>query len=79
MKFTVTETSSPSYDNMIIRDFPTIESLITFMKEQQHPLIIDDNFWYKEDARRIPFFPKIDPNELVSIPYNIEIYDDYRE
>lgn len=78
MKFTVTKTSS-SYDNMTIRDFPTIESLIAFMEEHKNPLVIEDNFWYKEDAKHIPFFQKIDPNELVSIPYNIEIYDDYRE
>lgn len=77
MKFVVTKVSSDDY--MAIREFPTIESLITFMKQKKNSLIIDNNFWYKEDAKRIPFFQKIDPNELVSIPYNIEIYDDYRE
>ena len=77
MKFTVTKVSSDDY--MIIRDFPTIESLITFMKKYKNPLIIGDNFWYKENAKYIPQFSKIDSNELVSIPYNIEIYDDYLE
>ena len=77
MKFVVTKTSSDDY--MAIRDFPTVESLITFMKQKKHPLIIDDNFFYKEDAKRVPHFSKISPDELVSIPYNIEIYDDYRE
>jgi len=75
MKFTVTKVSSDNY--MIIRDFPTVESLITFMKKHKNPLIIRDNFWYEEDPKRIPHFSKIDSNELVSIPYNIEIYDDY--
>ena len=77
MKFTVTKVSSDDY--MIIRDFPTIESLITFMKKCKNPLIIGNNFWYKENAKCIPQFSKIDSNELVSIPYNIEIYDDYLE
>ena len=77
MKFTVTKVSSDDY--MIIREFPTIESLITFMKKCKNPLIIGDNFFYKEDAKRIPHFSKINPDELVSIPYNIEIYDDYLE
>lgn len=76
MKFTVTKVSSDDY--MIVRDFPTIESLITFMKKQKHPLIIDNNFWYKEDANHIPHF-SIDSNELTSIPYNITIYDGYLE
>lgn len=77
MKFTVTKVSSDDY--MVIRDFPTVESLITFMKKNKKPLIIEDNFWYKEDAKRIPRFSKINPDELVSIPYNIEIYDGYLE
>lgn len=77
MKFTVTKASSDNY--MIIRDFPTIESLIAFMKEQEFPLILDDNFWYKENIKSIPHFSKINPDELVSIPYNIHIYDAYIE
>lgn len=76
MKFAVTKTSSDDY--MAIRDFPTVESLITFMKQQNHPLIIEDNWWYNEDINLVPPF-KVDPDELVSIPYSIEIYDDYRE
>lgn len=77
MKFVITKASSDDY--MTIRDFSTIESLITFMKKQDNPLILDDNFWYKANVKSVPRFPKIDLNELVSIPYEIRIYDDYIE
>lgn len=77
MKFVITKASSDDY--MAIRDFPTIESLITFMKKQKNPLIIQSNFWYNENAKNVSYFSKINPNELVSTPYNINIYDDYIE
>jgi len=77
MKFVITKASSDDY--MTIRDFPTVESLITFMKEQDNPLILDNNFWYKEKAHSVSNFSKINPDELVSIPYSIHIYDDYIE
>lgn len=77
MKFTITKASSDDY--MAIRDFPTIESLIAFMEKQRERLIIEDNFWYNENAEDIPHFAKIKPDELVSIPYSIQIYDDYIE
>jgi len=76
MKLAVTKVSSDDY---MIQDFPTIESLIAFMKKAQHALIIEENMWYKKNPKHLPPFPGINVDELVSIPYEIEIYDDYRE
>ena len=60
MKFVITKASSDDY--MTIKDFSTVESLITFMKKQKHPLILDNNFWYKEKANNIPHSLKINPD-----------------
>ncbi len=67
MKFVITRTSSDKpYES--IKEFKTIDQLMKFKKQEKHALIITDNFFYKED---IP--------EIADIPYEIEIYDDYRE
>lgn len=68
MKFVITKTSSDkTYES--IRNFETIDQLMKFRKQVKHNLIITDNFFYKET-----FVP-----EIADIPYEIEIYDDYRE
>lgn len=68
MKFVITRTSSDKpYES--IKKFKTIDQLIKFKKQEKHSLIITDNFFYKEN----------DIPEISDIPYEIEIYDDYRE
>lgn len=68
MKFIIKRTSSNEpYDD--IKNFETIDQLLKFKKQVKHDLIITNNFFYKEN-----FVP-----EIADIPYEIEIYDDYRE
>lgn len=67
MKFVVTRTSSEQYK---IKNFSTTEELIRFMKKVGHPLILQPNFFFGE---------KGEDKELRTTPYEIEIYDDYRE
>ena len=68
MKFVIKRTSSNEpYDD--IKNFETIDQLLKFRKQVKHDLIITNNFFYKEN-----FVP-----EIADIPYEIEIYDDYRE
>lgn len=68
MKFVIKRTSSNEpYDD--IKNFETIDQLLKFRKQVKHDLIITSNFFYKEN-----FVP-----EIADIPYEIEIYDDYRE
>jgi hypothetical protein len=68
MKFVITRTSSDkSYES--IKNFETIDQLMKFRKQVKHDLVITSNFFYKEN----------DIPEISDIPYEIEIYDDYRE
>lgn len=68
MEFVIKRTSSNEpYDD--IKNFETIDQLLKFKKQVKHDLIITNNFFYKEN-----FVP-----EIADIPYEIEIYDDYRE
>lgn len=68
MEFVIKRTSSNEpYDD--IKNFETIDQLLKFKKQVKHDLIIANNFFYKEN-----FVP-----EIADIPYEIEIYDDYRE
>ena len=68
MKFVITRTSSDkSYES--IKNFETIDQLMKFRKQVKHDLVITNNFFYKEN----------DIPEISDIPYEIEIYDDYRE
>lgn len=79
MKFVITRTSSDNYIG--VKNFSTIEELINFMRKQKHPLIIEDNFAFNENIKIIqescPF--GVNAHEIATTPYNIEIYDDYRE
>lgn len=68
MKFVIKRISSNEpYDD--IKNFETIDQLLKFKKQVKHDLIITNNFFYKEN-----FVP-----EIADIPYEIEIYDGYRE
>ena len=79
MKFVITRTSSDDYIG--VKDFSTVEELVNFMHKQKNSLIIGTNFAFNRDieiiSQRCPF--GVDANEIASTPYNIEIYDDYRE
>ena len=79
MKFVLTRTSSDDYIG--VKDFSTVEELVNFMRKQKHPLIIGWNFAFNEDIKMIQegCARGVDAHEVTTIPYNIEIYDDYRE
>lgn len=79
MKFVITRTSSDDYIG--VKDFSTIEELVNFMRKQKHPLIIENNFAFKEDVKIVQegCSRGVNAHEIVTIPYNIEIYDGYRE
>lgn len=80
MKFVITRTSSDEY--MVIKNFSSIHELINFRNKTGHKLIIKSNFWYKEkesieDIKN--YYPNVNAEEVITIPNEIEIYDDYRE
>ena len=78
MKFVIMRASSDSYAT--IKYFPTTEDLINFKKKQKHDLIITDNPWYNCDIKLASeYLPKTLINEIINIPYEILIYDDYIE
>lgn len=78
MKFAIYKTSSDECEG--IRSFNTVEELMKFKKQNEYPIIIMDNLLYREDVKEVrEWNPKVDADELVAIPYAIEIYDDYRE
>jgi hypothetical protein len=78
MKFAITATTSDEYFD--VKDFQTIDELMRFKQEVKNDLIITINFSYKGDIEFVrESNPKVNATELVTIPYAIEIYDDYRE
>lgn len=78
MKFAIYKTSAD--DCVGIRSFNTVEELMKFRQDNEHDIILTRNFAYKEDVDMIKEWnPKVSADELVTIPYAIEIYDDYRE
>jgi len=81
MKFIITRTSSDDY--MEIKEISTIEELIKFRNEVREKIIIKRNFWYNEGEEGIKniseWYSNVDAKEVVTIPNEIEIYDDYRE
>lgn len=78
MKFAIYKTSS--HECIGIRNFNTTEELIRFKEENENEIIIMDNPTYQEDIEIAKVYhSKVDTDELVTIPYAIEIYDDYRE
>ena len=78
MKFAIYKTSVD--DCVGIRSFNTVEELMKFRQDNEHDIIITRNFAYKEDVDMVKEWnPKVSADELVALPYAIEIYDDYRE
>ena len=79
MKFVISRTSSDSVFE--VKDFITIEEIIDFMNENNNPLIIQKSNWYQEEdiENMEKWYPNVNVKELITIPYEIEIYDDYRE
>lgn len=78
MEFVITRFSSNDYCS--IKNFTTIESLIDFMKQNKHPIIIKNNWWYKKDIDYVKEYFPTNFSSVQSIPYGIEIYDEgYRE
>ena len=78
MKFAIYKVSA---DGCIgIRNFNTMEELIRFKKKNRHAIIIMENPSYQENIEIVKEYnPQVDANELVTIPYAVEIYDGYRE
>lgn len=79
MKFYISKVSDDDYQD--IKEFNTIDELITFCKENENWLCIHPN-WYSEDE--IPDMvswgtPEELAKEIVKCEYEVEIYDDYRE
>lgn len=78
MKFVITRTSDSDYCS--IKNFTTVESLIDFMKQNENPIIIKNNWWYKKDDDYVKEYFPTNFSLVKSTPYKIEIYDDdYRE
>ena len=79
MKFVITRTSSDNYIG--VKNFSTVEELVNFMRKQKYPLIIGSNFAFNEDIKITQecCAHGVNAHEIASIPYSIEIYDDYRE
>ena len=79
MKFTISRTSSDSVFE--VKEFTTIEEIINFINENGNPVIIQKSNWYQEeDIENLEkWYPHVNVKELVTIPYEIEIYDDFRE
>jgi len=78
MKFAIYKTSVD--DCIEIRSFNTVEELMKFRQRNENDIILTRNFAYKEDVDMVKEWnPRVSADELVTIPYAIEIYDDYRE
>lgn len=79
MKFAITAASRDDY--YMIKEFNTIEELITFYKKANHEIIIGRNECYKEKNLAFvhEYNPKVDAEQLTTVPYAITIYDDYME
>ena len=78
MKFAIYKTSVD--DCIEIRSFNTVEELMKFRQRNENDIILTRNFAYKENVDMVKELnPRVSANELVTIPYAIEIYDDYRE
>lgn len=78
MKFAITAASKDDY--YMIKEFKTIEELIDFYNESQHSIVIGPNMAYKEQVALVQEYnPKVDAEQLTTVPYAITIYDDYME
>lgn len=78
MKFAIYKTS---VDECVgIHNFNTVEELMKFRQHNKNDIIITINPAHKEDVDIVKEWnPKVNADELVALPYAIEIYDTYRE
>ena len=77
MLFVVTRASNNILE---IKDFASVADLIQFQKEQQNPIILQENYWFQENPQYLKkWHPHVDANTIVTIPYELKIYDDYIE
>lgn len=79
MTFIMTRTSDSTPQ---IRTFNTLQELIELHKQEGHGILIIDNFWYNEPVEECVECCRVSEDvarQIVSIKYEIEIYDDYRE
>ena len=78
MLFVVTRASND--DVFEIKNFASITDLTHFQGKQQHPIILRKNFWFQENPQDIKrWYPHINADTIVTIPYELQIYDDYIE
>lgn len=79
MTFVMTRTSDSTPQ---VKTFNTIQELIELHKQEGHGILIIDNFWYNEPVEEYMEIFQVSEDiakQVVSIKYEIEIYDDYRE
>ena len=78
MKFVISRASNDDVHE--IKNFTSLADLIEFQEKQQHSIILRKNFWFQENPQDIKeWYPHIDADTIVTIPYELEIYDDYIE
>lgn len=70
MKFAVTRTSNPDYEE--IKEFKTLEELVAFLRELYNKEKVASELILSD----VLTFPNLDENEY---EIGLEIYDDYRE
>ncbi len=79
MTFVMTRTSDSTPQ---IKTFDTIQDLIKLHEQENHGILIIDNFWYNETVEEYMKIFQVSEDvakQIVSTKYEIEIYDDYRE
>lgn len=79
MTFVVTRTSDSTPQ---IKTFDAIQDLIKLHEQENHGILIIDNFWYNEPVEEYMKIFQVSEDvakQIVSTKYEIEIYDDYRE
>lgn len=79
MTFVMTRTSDSTPQ---IKTFDTIQDLIKLHEQENHGILIIDNFWYNEPVEECVECCQVSKDvakQIVSTQYEIEIYDDYRE
>ena len=80
MTVLVTKTSNDYWYQ--IRNIDTIEDLMRISKTNKS-YVIQENWWFNEDPKNmIKFWEGMtlaDAKIITALPYEIEIYDDYRE
>ncbi len=79
MTFVMTRTSDSTPQ---VKTFNTIQELVELHEQENHGILIIDNFWYNESVEEYMKIFQVSEDiakQIVSTKYEIEIYDDYRE